>query len=188
MTTINNPRNIVVDKLHTILTKSNTHIPKKMKMSPNDIVKIVGEIEKGIYNKTIHFADTKNISKTWDNSIFMNMYRVNSIQVYSNLNSDSYINNERLVERLVNNEFTGYDLATMDPRYMFPEHWKSLIDQKSKRDRALYEINKEMATDIYKCGRCKKRECTFYQLQTRSADEPMTTFVTCLNCGNRWKC
>lgn len=23
--------------------------------------------------------------------------------------------------------------------------------------------------------------------QTRSADEPMTTFVTCTNCGNKWK-
>ena len=41
-----------------------------------------------------------------------------------------------------------------------------------ERDRNLYEINKEMATDVYKCGRCKKRECIFYQLQTRSADEP----------------
>ena len=44
-----------------------------------------------------------------------------------------------------------------------------------------------MATDQYQCGRCHKRLCTYYQLQTRSADEPMTTFVTCLNCGKRWK-
>jgi transcription elongation factor S-II len=32
------------------------------------------------------------------------------------------------------------------------------------------------ATDIFKCGRCKQRKCTYYQMQTRSADEPMTTF------------
>jgi DNA-directed RNA polymerase subunit M/transcription elongation factor TFIIS len=75
----------------------------------------------------------------------------------------------------------------MEPQYLFPEHWKPLLDEKTKRDRTLYEINKEMATDIYTCGRCKKKECTYYQLQTRSADEPMTTFVTCLNCGKRWK-
>jgi transcription elongation factor S-II len=42
-------------------------------------------------------------------------------------------------------------------------------------------------TDQFKCGRCGKRKCKYYQLQTRSADEPMTTFVTCVNCGNRWK-
>lgn len=26
-----------------------------------------------------------------------------------------------------------------------------------------------------------------FQVQTRSADEPMTTFVLCNECGNRWK-
>ena len=46
----------------------------------------------------------------------------------------------------------------------------------------------QASTDAFKCGKCKQRKCTYYQLQTRSADEPMTTFVTCLNCGNRWKC
>lgn len=42
-------------------------------------------------------------------------------------------------------------------------------------------------TDMLKCGKCKKKNCTYNQLQTRSADEPMTTFVLCNNCGNRWK-
>ncbi|KIR28584.1 transcription elongation factor S-II [Cryptococcus deuterogattii 99/473] len=42
-------------------------------------------------------------------------------------------------------------------------------------------------TDAFKCGRCHQRKCTYYQMQTRSADEPMTTFVTCTNCNNRWK-
>ncbi|KAJ1960598.1 transcription elongation factor TFIIS [Dipsacomyces acuminosporus] len=42
-------------------------------------------------------------------------------------------------------------------------------------------------TDQFKCGRCKSRKCTYYQMQTRSADEPMTTFVTCTECDNRWK-
>lgn len=43
-------------------------------------------------------------------------------------------------------------------------------------------------TDMFQCGRCKERRCTYTQMQTRSADEPMTTYVTCVNCGNRWKC
>ena len=41
-------------------------------------------------------------------------------------------------------------------------------------------------TDLLKCGVCKKRNCTYNQLQTRSADEPMTTFVMCNECGHRY--
>jgi transcription elongation factor S-II len=42
-------------------------------------------------------------------------------------------------------------------------------------------------TDMFRCGKCKKRRCTYYQMQTRSADEPMTTFVHCVECHHRWK-
>jgi transcription elongation factor S-II len=46
---------------------------------------------------------------------------------------------------------------------------------------------KQATTDQFQCAKCKERKCTYYQMQTRSADEPMTTFVSCLNCNNRWK-
>lgn len=39
----------------------------------------------------------------------------------------------------------------------------------------------------FKCSRCKSQKTWFYQLQTRSADEPMTNFITCSNCGKHWK-
>ncbi|MGH0190217.1 UNVERIFIED_CONTAM: hypothetical protein FKN15_043766 [Acipenser sinensis] len=42
-------------------------------------------------------------------------------------------------------------------------------------------------TDLFQCGKCNKKNCTYTQVQTRSADEPMTTFVLCNECGNRWK-
>ncbi|CAB1414138.1 unnamed protein product [Pleuronectes platessa] len=42
-------------------------------------------------------------------------------------------------------------------------------------------------TDLFTCGKCKGKCCTYTQVQTRSADEPMTTFVFCNDCGNRWK-
>lgn len=47
--------------------------------------------------------------------------------------------------------------------------------------------NEGTKTDMFTCGKCKAKECTYTQLQTRSADEPMTTFVYCMACGNRWK-
>ncbi|KAM8977415.1 LOW QUALITY PROTEIN: uncharacterized protein RCH25_044275 [Pelodytes ibericus] len=42
-------------------------------------------------------------------------------------------------------------------------------------------------TDLLQCDKCKKKNCSYNQVQTRSADEPMTTFVLCNECGYRWK-
>ncbi|CAF1120155.1 unnamed protein product [Adineta ricciae] len=42
-------------------------------------------------------------------------------------------------------------------------------------------------TDLIQCRRCKQNNCAYTEAQTRSADEPMTLFVFCKNCGNRWK-
>ncbi|PWZ21523.1 Transcription elongation factor TFIIS [Zea mays] len=59
------------------------------------------------------------------------------------------------------------------------------------KEKALFDCERGAApkatTDQFKCARCGQRKTTYYQLQTRSADEPMTTFVTCVNCNNHWK-
>ncbi|XP_052173275.1 transcription elongation factor TFIIS [Diospyros lotus] len=64
-------------------------------------------------------------------------------------------------------------------------------ENKQIKDKALFDCERggppKATTDQFKCGRCGQRKCTYYQLQTRSADEPMTTFVTCVNCNNHWK-
>lgn len=54
---------------------------------------------------------------------------------------------------------------------------------------SLYDIQipeVQAETDIFKCSQCGQRKTSYRQLQTRSADEPMTTFVTCV-CGHKWK-
>lgn len=45
-----------------------------------------------------------------------------------------------------------------------------------------------LTASLFTCSRCKSVKTTSTQKQTRSADEPMTVFVLCLNCGKRWKC
>lgn len=60
------------------------------------------------------------------------------------------------------------------------------IKEKMTRDAMPYN-KREASTDMFKCGKCKERKCTYYQMQTRSADEPLTTFVQCVNCNNRWR-
>ncbi|KAL3072665.1 hypothetical protein niasHS_017639 [Heterodera schachtii] len=38
-----------------------------------------------------------------------------------------------------------------------------------------------------RCPSCSHDKAYFQQIQTRSADEPMTIFYRCANCGHRWK-
>lgn len=45
----------------------------------------------------------------------------------------------------------------------------------------------EVKEGQYQCKKCKSRKTYFYQLQTRSADEPMTTFITCCACDHKWR-
>jgi len=46
---------------------------------------------------------------------------------------------------------------------------------------------RDASCTMFTCHKCGQNKTTYFQLQTRSADEPMTTFVTCCNCGNHWK-
>jgi DNA-directed RNA polymerase subunit M/transcription elongation factor TFIIS len=62
--------------------------------------------------------------------------------------------------------------------------WKSHIDKRQRNE----ETRQNMATvDIFKCRKCNETKCTYYQLQTASIDEPMTTFIACKVCGYQWK-
>jgi transcription elongation factor S-II len=80
-------------------------------------------------------------------------------------------------------------LVNMSSAEMASKQRKQEIEKIEQK--ALFECERGQAptatTDQFKCGRCGQRKTTYYQMQTRSADEPMTTYVTCVNCNNRWK-
>lgn len=80
-------------------------------------------------------------------------------------------------------------LAVMTAEEMASDEMKQLRSKfvKESIDDAQLATVQGTKTDLLKCGKCKKRNCTYNQVQTRSADEPMTTFVMCNECGNRWK-
>jgi len=67
---------------------------------------------------------------------------------------------------------------------------RKAADAKIEEDNLFLSLGageQQAETDAFQCGRCKQRKCRYRQAQTRSADEPMTTFVTCTNCNHRWK-
>jgi transcription elongation factor S-II len=144
------------------------------------------EVERHVFNFCYHKSIERNVIPTW-NILYKNIY-INKIRsLYTNLVKNNYVKNNRLLQRVNSREFTPEKLVSMSPNELFPENWKELIDEKYRRDKILYETKKEAMTDQFKCGKCSSRETCYFEMQTRSADEPMTIFITCLNCGNRWK-
>lgn len=160
---------------------------KYTKLSVKNINKLCKDVENSIYNYTIEYSDKKGIIKSWDNKFFKNCYKQKCISIYSNLDSKNYIKNNYLLHNVVIGEMNASDIAFKEPHELFPERWEQLLKQKHLEDQCIYETRKDMGTDLFHCLRCNGRNCSYYQLQTRSADEPMTTFVTCLECGKKWK-
>lgn len=147
-----------------------------------DSENIVKNMEKGIYNWALKEATNRKVIKKWDNPDFVILYVDHLRSIMKNLA------NPHVQEQLKNGEIKAHTVAFMTHQELKPEKWEQMIQAKMKRDKNKFETNMEAATDTFKCRKCHSNKCTYYQMQTRSADEPMTTFVTCLECGCRWKC
>jgi|TARA_B100001094_G_scaffold226899_1_gene221392 transcription elongation factor S-II len=145
------------------------------------------KVEKSIYNYIISISKEKNIQRKWSNSIFLKLYESKVLSIYSNLKKDSYIKNITFEKRLKGNKIKVKDIGTLSVYDIFPDNWKDLLNAKSKRDKIKYQLKPEAMTNLFKCHKCGSRETSYYEVQTRSADEPMTQFITCLQCNNHWK-
>ena len=139
-------------------------------------------LEKGIFNYSIKSANEKLIVKKWENNYFVLLY-INKLKtIYINLK------NPLIKELILNKRIKAHELAFMSHQEMLPHKWDPLIEDLKIKNQNKYLPKLEASSDNFTCWKCKSKKCTHYQLQTRSADEPMTTFVTCLDCGTRWKC
>jgi len=166
--------------------KFRSNVLNKLKENFSTLIKDENEtffmnLEKGIYNYAIKEANSKKIIKKWDNIYFTQLYIDRLRSIFINLK------NPLFQELIKTDELTPQTIAFMTHQEMNPERWRVLINNKMIRDASKYVTNIAASTDMYTCKKCKSKKCTYYELQTRSADEPATIFVTCLDCGKHWK-
>uniref|UniRef100_A0A915AER3 Transcription elongation factor n=1 Tax=Parascaris univalens TaxID=6257 RepID=A0A915AER3_PARUN len=97
--------------------------------------------------------------------------------------------NAALRENVLTGVVTPAKFAVMTSEEMASDEMRSQREKFTKQAIEEHQMSVQEGTpsDMFKCGKCGKKNCTYTQVQTRSADEPMTTFVFCRECGNRWK-
>lgn len=147
----------------------------------------VKNIEKSIYNKSIVKAHDNCTHGDFNDQNFRNFYRNLFQQVFLNIKQDSYVENTYLREQIDSGELNLKKITNLKPHETCPERWQHIIESNKKQDEFMYSKRREQITDEYFCNRCHKRECIYWEQQTRSVDEPMTTFIRCENCNNKWR-
>ncbi|KAI5847328.1 transcription factor S-II, central domain-containing protein [Morchella snyderi] len=150
-----------------------------------------------MYDALVHESDASsdhifNLAKAVETSVFSNNksktdqpYRRRMQVLFLNLKDTK--NNLRI--RVVSGEITPERLATMETSEMASAERRKQDQQiiaQNEKDSMMPKSEKSIS-DQLTCGKCGKKRVSYTQAQTRSADEPMTTFCTCELCGHRWK-
>jgi transcription elongation factor S-II len=113
-------------------------------------------------------------------------YKSKMSSLFQNLKSKS---NPTLRQRVLSGEISPKRFATMTLDEMKSDERKAeeeRLKEENMNDAMVAQVEKSISKE-FQCGKCKQKMVSYSQAQTRSADEPMTTFCECMNCGNRWK-
>ena len=169
----NSTRQFVLTRLSTLL-----EIPETDTICIN--------LEKSILNYSSDRAIVLREEPAWDNHKYTNIYKHKFLQLQYNLKNSPVLKNW-----ILNRKVKSLDVIEMRPEDLWPDGpYAKKIEEKIHKDLRKDYLTKEMnnTEGFFTCGRCKSKKTSYFQLQTRSADEPMTTFVTCHQCDRNWKC
>ena len=169
----NKTRQFVINRLSTLL-----EIPE------DDIICI--NLEKCILNHATDRAKSIGQVAAWDNHKYTSIYKQKFLSIQESLKD-----NPKLQKSIIGKGLKTRDVINMRPEELCPDGlYAKQIEIKIHKEMRKEYLSREIKNQdgFFKCGRCKSLKTTYYQLQTRSADEPMTTFVSCLNCDRNWKC
>ncbi|KAJ9656912.1 transcription elongation factor TFIIS [Neophaeococcomyces mojaviensis] len=149
-------------------------------LPPSKVLDIARQVELAVYNLPAASAGSSSGPHTSD------FYKEKIRSLYQNLKNKA---NPDLRQRVVGGQISPSKIASMTHEEMKSDQQQA-EDEKLKKENlsnAMVPKDEKSISDHLECGRCKKKMVSFTQAQTRSADEPMTTFCECMNCGNRWK-
>ena len=135
---------------------------------------ISNKIESSISKYSKEYAELNNTPY-----LLEQIYETKSSEIIALISKSDY-----LISAIKDSSIDPEKIAFMSPEELDPEKYESIIKKRQLKE---YNCTKTVGTDIFKCSKCGKSNSKIEQKQTRSADEPPTTFVNCLECGNKYK-
>lgn len=181
---IQKTRKNVYNKIYNILLENS-------KEEELELQKIALNIERGIFNNTLE----ESIDKTWDSN-FKSSYLLKSCNVYINLNPKSSLQNKNYIKNILKRNWNEFELCKLTPmerfmdKYPYCKKCEHVHHINLPCDNIIRSINPEDLPDgQFRCRQytCKSWKTTHYEIQIRSSDEPMSIFVTCQICKNRYR-
>jgi DNA-directed RNA polymerase subunit M/transcription elongation factor TFIIS len=151
-----NVRNKYTDQLSLIFTK--------------DISK---QIEESIFNFSNEYAHNNDVLY-----LLENIYDTKCLEIISYLKNK---NDDYLIKNIKSNKLDPKNIGFMKPEELNPDKYENIINKKKLEEE---NKNNTKGSSVFTCSKCKKANCQITQKQTRSSDEPPTTFVKCLECGH----
>lgn len=148
-------------------------------------------LEKSIFHYSVQKMRDLNEVPSWENKIFKEVYKQKYCAIAQHLKNPSC----PLKDMINHKQVKSYNVPNMKAADMWPNGpYESLYTERRRAEEhriaLAAALDEEDYVGMFKCGKCRGTKTSYYQMQTRSADEPMTCFITCKNpnCGNRWKC
>jgi transcription elongation factor S-II len=142
-----------------------------MSLVPDEILRIAKEVEEAAF-KTLGGVNEA--------------YKGKMRSLFQNLKNKS---NPQLRERVLKGEVSASKFVVMTHDEMKSDARRAedeKLEQENMNQAMVAQVEKAISKE-FQCGKCKQKMVSYSQAQTRSADEPMTTFCECMNCGHRWK-
>jgi DNA-directed RNA polymerase subunit M/transcription elongation factor TFIIS len=172
-------RNLILLLLASILEKNKNF--KNLNKSIQD--KIIIGIEKSCYDATIKKSNELLIYISWENTKFNYQYQLFCNKITKNLDCESEVNSEYLINKIINNEINISNIANMTSDTLCPD--KSDLIKQSIQIRNAQKLNYKTSS-LYQCRNCKKRSVTIKTVQLRSLDEGNSLSLTCMFCNFTW--
>jgi len=152
-------------------------------------------LEKAIYNFAIRKTKEMNHKNlligppSWENTIFVDNYKRKYLTLKFNItHPDNDL--KQKIQKMTPVQI--HTVPNQTPSELFPNGLNAQMHKQQVQKEIDAELKRTQQTPstksgLFTCGKCKSKKTTYYEMQTRSADEPMTAFISCLNCGKRWK-